>query len=77
MILFTFRVIFVQSKNYSIKIIVQNYISGHKMNQFYVPNRRKAIKGLILVSKGSLLSKKIEFYFRAPILENVSYFFGS
>ena len=44
MILFTFTVIFLQIKIFSIKIVFQIYISCHKMNQSCVPNRLKAIK---------------------------------
>ena len=44
MILFTLRRIFIQIKIFSVKIVIQNYISCHKMNPFCVPNRRKAIK---------------------------------
>ena len=50
MILFTFRGNFVQIKFFSLKLVIQNYISRHKMNLFCVPNRRKAIKRLVLVS---------------------------
>ena len=61
MISFTFRGIFVQNKTFSIKIVNQIYISGNRFNQFFVPNRRKAIIRLVLVSLESLLSKKFEF----------------
>ena len=53
--LFSFSVIFHQIKIIFIKISIQNYISRHKMHQFWVPNRRKAMKRLVLVSWGSLL----------------------
>ena len=49
MILFTLRGIFVQIKIFS--IVIQNHISRQKLNQFCVPNTRKAIrKRLFLVS---------------------------
>ena len=44
MILFTFSENFLQIKISSIKILIKNYITRHKMNQFCVPYRRKAIK---------------------------------
>ena len=44
MILFTFSVIFLQIKIFSIKIVFEIYISCHKMNQLCVSNRLKAIK---------------------------------
>ena len=43
MILFTFSVIF-QINIFPIKIVIHNYISRHKTNQYCVPNRRKEIK---------------------------------
>ena len=55
MILFTFSEIFIKIKIFFVKILIQNYISRHKMNEFKVPNRQKAIKSLVLVSLGSLL----------------------
>ena len=42
--LFTFREIFVRINNFSIKVLIQNYLSRYKMHQFGVPNRRKAIE---------------------------------
>ena len=50
MILFTFSVIFLKIKIFSIKIVLQIYISCHKMNQLRVPNNLKATKRLVLVS---------------------------
>ena len=52
LILFTFRVIFVQIKIFSIEKVIQNYISRYKKNQFRVFNRRRSIKILVFkVSK--------------------------
>ena len=74
MILFTFTVIFLQIKIFSIKIVFQIYISCRKMNQLCVPNRLKAIKktrsGLI----GMFTIKKKEFCLRALVLETFSVF---
>ena len=68
MILFIFSVIFVKIKIFSIKTFIQIFISRYKMNQFCVPNRRKAIQRLVLVSSGRLLLKKSnsigELFFR-------------
>ena len=44
MILFIFSEIFLQIKIISRNVVFQNYISCHKMHQFCVPNRLKAIK---------------------------------
>ena len=44
MILFTFSVIFLQITIFSKKKVIQNYISRHEMNHFYVPNGLKTIK---------------------------------
>ena len=41
------------------------------MDQYKVANRQKAIKSVVLVSLGSLKSKKFEFFFRALFLENI------
>ena len=45
-----FSVIFLRIKIFSMKIVLQNYISRHRINQFCVPHRRKAVKILVLVS---------------------------
>ena len=44
MILLTFSVISVPIKIFSVKKLMQNYISCYKRNQFCAPNRRKEIK---------------------------------
>ena len=61
MILFTLRRIFIQIKIFSVKIVIQNYISCHKMNPFCVPNRRKAIKKTSSGLIGKFFIKKFEF----------------
>ena len=48
--LFTFSVIFLQIKLFSIKIVFQIYVLCHKMDQLCVPNRLKLIKRLVLFS---------------------------
>ena len=60
MILFTFWGIFVKIKDFFYKNSNLKLYFTQQMNQFCVPNRRKAIKRLVLVSQGSLLSKKFE-----------------
>ena len=50
MILFAFSVIFLHIKTFFLKILIQNYISRHKKNELWNPNRRKAIQRLVLVS---------------------------
>ena len=47
--LFTFSVIFLQIKTFSIKNNISKLNFTPKMNQFCVPNRLKAIKRLVLV----------------------------
>ena len=65
MILFTFTVIFLQIKIFSMKMVFQIYISCHKMNQLCVPNRLKAIKKTSSGLIGKFTIKKTEFFLRA------------
>ena len=67
--LFTFSLIFLQIKIFSIKTVFQTGISCQKMNQFCVPNRLKAIKKTSSGLIGSFNNKKkFEIYLRALFL---------
>ena len=55
-------------------MLIQNYISRQKKNQFWGNNRWKVIKtSFALIGKFTI--KKFEFYLRTLFLENFSYFF--
>ena len=64
--LFTFSVIFLQIKIFSIKMVFQTQIFCQKMNRFCDPNRLKATKKTSSCRIGSFnMKKKFEIYLRA------------
>ena len=61
---------FVRINIFSMKILIQNYLSRYKMHQFGVPTKRKAIRK---TSSGLIgkLSEKFEIYLRAEFFRQI------
>ena len=77
MILFTFSVISLQIKIFSIKNSISKSQFRPKMNQFCVPYRLNGIKSVDLDSWGSSLSKKIRILFQSSFFQKGFHFFAS